>query len=185
MVASRCPCRPPPAVFIRRLTSPAVRYSRARSSAFAGRRGVTRAAPVDLRRRRTVRFAWRGVVRRSAAGICVVPRLSARLDGIGHVLRSVATPGRPRLLPWDFHQNPSYVAGARREIEPPRRAAAHGRADASERGADAELLANGPEPGRSDLNPFAAATEVPERSLIAAASALGARTRKGQGWLRG
>lgn len=61
----------------------------------------------------------------------------------------------------------------------------HGRADASERGADAELLANGPEPGRSDLNPFAAATEVPERSLIAAASALGARTRKGQGWLRG
>jgi hypothetical protein len=45
-----------------------------------------------------------------------------------------------------------------------------------------EQLANGPKPG-VQITVAAEAAEIPERSLIAAADALGVRTQRGQWWL--
>jgi hypothetical protein len=47
-----------------------------------------------------------------------------------------------------------------------------------------EQLAKGPKPG-AEVAAAAEALEIPERSLIAAADALGVRTQRGQWWLPG
>jgi hypothetical protein len=47
-----------------------------------------------------------------------------------------------------------------------------------------EQLANGPKPG-SHVEAAAEAAEIPARSLIAAADALGVRTQRAQWWLPG
>jgi hypothetical protein len=47
-----------------------------------------------------------------------------------------------------------------------------------------EHLAHGPRPG-AEIEAAAEAAAIPERSLIAAASSLNVRTRKGQWWIAG
>jgi hypothetical protein len=47
-----------------------------------------------------------------------------------------------------------------------------------------EQLANGPKPG-DQIEAAAKAADIPERVLIAAASALGVRTQRGRWWIPG
>jgi hypothetical protein len=47
-----------------------------------------------------------------------------------------------------------------------------------------EQFANGPKPG-AEIEAAAQAAEIPKRSLIAAADALGVRTQPGQWWIPG